>query len=177
MSRNSSFLVNFLRDPGGTGAVAPATPMLSAAVARATRGAWEAHGASLRLVELGAGTGALTEELQGMAPELVERNADWAAALARRFPALTVRNACAIDVLGQLSEAVGVVTSIPLLNNPQSAELKASLQQAYAAGWLRFCVLYTYGWSDPLADSAFRVHRRAEFVPRNLPPASVWLYE
>jgi phosphatidylethanolamine/phosphatidyl-N-methylethanolamine N-methyltransferase len=175
MSR-ASFLANFLRDPGGTGALAPATRTLSAAVARVTREARQAHGAGLPLIELGAGTGALTQGLRRMNPVLVERHGEWAELLRARFPALEVRNECAADTLRGLREPVGLVTSIPLLNNPQSAELKALLDEAYAARRLRFCVLYTYGWGDPLAGSGFREHRRAAFVPRSLPPAHVWLY-
>lgn len=173
----SSFLANFLRDPCGTGALAPATPTLSASVARVTFETWQAHGSRLRLIELGAGTGALTQGLKRMNPVLIERNGDWAALLRTRFPGLEVRNECAADTLRALSEPVGLVTSIPLLNNPQSAELKALLQQAYAAGMLRFCVLYTYGLRDPLSGSGFRQHRRASFVPRSLPPAHVWVYQ
>jgi phosphatidylethanolamine/phosphatidyl-N-methylethanolamine N-methyltransferase len=183
MSASSgSFLLNFIRNPRATGAVAPATRTLARSVAAAAHHAYARHRgagahASLRVLELGAGTGALTRAISGLGPTLVEQDAGWAALLRDRYPALEVREACATEVLAELREPAGIVSSIPLLNNPRSSELKRLLAQRYAEGLLRFCVLYTYGWRDPLAGSGFREVRRASFVPRSLPPAHVWVYQ
>jgi phospholipid N-methyltransferase len=173
------FLRRFLRDPRGTGAVAPATRMLASSVAAAAFQAFHHHArdADLRLLELGAGTGALTHELAHLQPVLVEKDEAWAALLRLRFPTLEVRQECAVASLAALEEPAGVVTSIPLLNNPQSAALKEALQARYAEGLLKFCVLYTYGFGNPLAAAGFREGRRAAFVPRSLPPAHVWVYQ
>lgn len=180
--RCGSFLRNFIRNPRATGAVAPATRALAHSVAAAAHRAYARHRdadlhAPLRLLELGAGTGALTRAISGLGPTLVERDAGWAALLRKRYPALEVREACATEVLAELREPTGIVSSIPLLNNPQSGDLKRLLAERYAEGLLRFCVLYTYGWRDPLAGSGFREVRRASFVPRSLPPAHVWVYQ
>ena len=171
------FLRNFLRDPRGVGAVVPATQALAGNVARAAHELCERQAPDLKLIELGAGTGALSHFLKRLNPVLVERNDEWAQLLRLRFPGLEVRNECATQTLRELQEPVGLVSSIPLLNNPQSLELKALMSQAYEAGLLRFCVLYTYGWRDPLAGSGFREHRRARFVPGSFPPAHVWAYQ
>jgi phospholipid N-methyltransferase len=179
-----SFLRNFIRYPRRTGAVAPATRSLAASVGRTAHEAYLRHGAGeagegagLKLIELGAGTGALTQGLCSMRPVLVEKDEHWAILLQNRFPSLEVRQECATDTLRALQEPAGVVSSIPLLNNPQSAELKQLLDQRYRDGLLKFCVLYTYGWTNPLAGSTFREARRASFVPRSLPPAYVWIYQ
>jgi phospholipid N-methyltransferase len=50
------------------------------------------------------------------------------------------------------------------------------LTRKYQDGLIRFCVLYTYGWTNPLAGVGFREGRREYFVTRNFPPASVWVY-
>lgn len=175
---SSGFLRNFLRDPRGIGAIAPATRSLARKVARTTHEMWQRHaqGHSLRLIELGAGTGALSHSLRPFNPVLVERNPEWAGMLQARFPGLEVRNECATRTLAELDEPVALVSSIPLLNNPQSNELRTLIGEAYAAGLLRFCVLYTYGWRDPLGGTGFREHRRARFVVGSLPPAHVWAY-
>lgn len=151
--------------------------MLAGNVARAARELWEQQGESLPLLELGAGTGALTDSLRRLNPVLVERDQEWAQLLRRRFPGLEVRNECAVETLRGLREPVGLVSSIPLLNNPQSGQLKEAISQTYASGLLRFCVLYTYGWRNPLAGSGFRHHRRSGFVTGNFPPAHVWSYQ
>lgn len=149
-------------------------------VGKAARDAYHgrAHGADrLTLLELGAGTGALTMSLQALKPVLIECNEDWAGLLKTRYPALEVRSECATRTLRNLTAPVGLVTSIPLINNPQGDEIKTLLSQKYAEGMIKFCVLYTYGWREPLAGGRFRRGRRAGYVLDNFPPASVWVYE
>lgn len=178
------FFQKFLRDPERIGALAPATLRLAQKISKATREAYRHHpavagslGLPFKLLELGAGTGALTRAISGLNPILVERDEEWAAVLRRRFPALEVRTQCATNTLQGLTEPVGIVTSIPLLNNPHGIELKQLLARKYADGLIRFCVLYTYGWTDPLKDVGFKVGNRSSFVAMNFPPASVWIYQ
>ncbi|MEO8303956.1 MAG: hypothetical protein ABI724_07540 [Betaproteobacteria bacterium] len=187
------FLLKFLRDPLHLGAVSPASRRLGDVVGAATREAarngFDARplrkNGSVRLapaastatiVELGAGTGSLSQYISGMNPILVERNAEWAALLRERFPQLEVRAECALQTLASIDAPVGVVSSIPLINNPQADEIRKLLTRKYRDGLIRFCVLYTYGWSNPLAGVPFRQSRREHFVARSLPPASVWVY-
>lgn len=133
--------------------------------------------ADCKLYELGAGTGALTRCLDGLQPVLVEKDAAMAAVLGRRFPQLEVRVECATQVLHTLDEPVGIVSSIPLLNNPQCGEIKRLLERRHADGLIRYLVLYSYGLLDPLRDVAsFSQARRAAVVWRSVPPASVWVY-
>jgi phosphatidylethanolamine/phosphatidyl-N-methylethanolamine N-methyltransferase len=182
MPHGHSFLRKFFRDPHGTGAIAPATRKLAASVGLAAREAYRRHlragsqGQRLRVVELGAGTGALTQCISPLNPVVVERDAAWAALLRDRFPELEVRQECATRTLRDVSGPIGVVTSIPMLNNPQSDELRALLMARYAEGLVKFCVLYTYGWTDPLRGAGFSDARRISFVPHSLPPAHVWVY-
>jgi phosphatidylethanolamine/phosphatidyl-N-methylethanolamine N-methyltransferase len=129
-----------------------------------------------RIVELGAGTGSVSRYISAMNPVLVERNREWAALLRKRFPYLEIRAECATHALANLSKPVGVVSSIPMLNNPQADAIRALLTRKYLDGLIRFCVLYTYGWASPLAGVGFREGKREYFVARSFPPASVWVY-
>jgi len=180
----SSFLLRFLRDPESTGAIAPATRALALKVALATHEAYRRHVESgeigdsqLKLIELGAGTGALTRMIELLNPILVEHDEAWATLLKKNFPALEVRTECATQTLRVLVQPVGVVTSIPLFNNPQGRDIKRLLATSYARGLIKFCVLYTYGWSNPLAGVGFSEARRRHFVLRSFPPAWVWVYQ
>ena len=185
------FLREFLRDPIHIGAASPASRRLGDVIGAATRAA-ALNGAAVsigrnsiaatsahpppRIVELGAGTGSVSQYISGMNPVLVERNGNWAALLRERFPYLEIRAECATLALANLSKPVGVVSSIPLLNNPQADEIRMLLRRKYRDGLIKFCVLYTYGWNNPLASVGFREGRREYFVARSLPPASVWVY-
>ena len=181
------FVRAFLCDPLHVGALAPASSSLGDRIGAATRKAVRdgfrngANAASAiharpRIVELGAGTGSVSRFISAMNPVLIERNGEWAALLRRRFPYLEIRAECATLALANLEKPVGVVSSIPMLNNPQADAIRRLLTLKYRDGLIRFCVLYTYGWSNPLAGVGFREEKRAYFVARSLPPASVWVY-
>ena len=185
------FIRAFLCDPFHIGAVTPASRSLGRRIGEATRRAVrdgllasssrnDNASASIhvrpRIVELGAGTGAVSRFISAMNPVLVERNCEWAALLRRRFPYLEIRAECATLALTNLTGPVGVVSSIPMLNNPQGEAIRALLKRKYRDGFIRFCVLYTYGWTNPLAGVGFREARREYFVTRSFPPASVWVY-
>lgn len=179
-----SFIRKFLRNPSSTGALAPATRNLARIVASATRheysrqalGSAYSAAPKLMLLELGAGTGALTGSICLLNPVLIESDEVWAGLLRDKFPNLEVRTECATETLRSLTQPVGVVTSIPMLNNPQGSEIRRLLGRRYAEGLVKFCVLYTYGWRDPLAGAGFRAGHRDSFVARSFPPASVWVY-
>ena len=150
---------------------------LDAAPAR--RGAFGAAAsrARPRILEFGAGTGAFSGFSSAMNSVLVERNDEWAALLSKLFPHLEIRAECATLALERLRGPVGVVSSPPLLNNPQADAFRALLTRKYRDGLIRFCVLYTYGWTDSLAGR--RIHnecKREYLVARSFPPASVWAY-
>jgi phosphatidylethanolamine/phosphatidyl-N-methylethanolamine N-methyltransferase len=192
LSDRLRFVRAFLCDPLHVGAVTPASSSLGDRIAAATRkavrdgfgtspyrnGAHTAAATHARppIVELGAGTGSVSRFISAMNPVLVERNDEWAALLRKRFPYLEIRAECATLALANLSKPVGVVSSIPLLNNPQADAIRTLLTRKYRDGLIRFCVLYTYGWTDPLAGVGFREARREYFVTRSFPPASVWVY-
>src|SRR6476661_6346048 len=115
-----SFLRNFIRDPRGTGAVAPATRSLAESVGRVALQAYSRHriqaGCSgIQVLELGAGTGALTGAIESISPVVVEKDEAWAALLRLRFPHLDVRAQCATDTLAGIDRPTGIVSSIPLL--------------------------------------------------------------
>lgn len=180
-SHPNSFFRRFIDNPRAVGAVLPASPSLSKAVAAATRDAITTSvqapdAPACSVYELGAGTGALTESIREMRPVLVERDARFSALLRSRFPELEIRTECATEALGNLQAPVGIVSSIPLLNNPHSAQLKDALARRYADGLIQFLVLYSYGAFDPLRSTAFMGGSRKAVVWQSIPPASVWVY-
>ena len=187
------FVGAFLRDPFHVGAVTPASSSLGVSIGAATRRAacvefsaptprygvsasTCARSTSPRIVELGAGTGSVSQYICTMNPVLVERNHEWANLLRKRFPHLEIRTECATRALATLNKPIGIVSSIPMFNNPQADVIKTLLKRKYADGLIRFCVLYTYGWTNPLVGVGFREQTREYFVTRSFPPASVWVY-
>lgn len=142
------------------------------------------------VVELGAGTGAVTQALlaSGVARDrlaIVERDATLVDVLRQRFPGVRIIHGDAMH-LRRLLRSHGVaavscvVSSLPLLTLPpltRLAVLRESFKVLADDGVL---VQYTYGFLSPLPRKRRQqlgiVGRCVGRVWRNLPPATVWTY-
>ena len=180
----TQFWRNLLEHPRLTGAVAPSSPFLARAMARAIGPA-----AQGLIVELGPGTGPVTKALinEGVARErlvLVEYDAGFCRMLAQRFAPARVVQGDAYDLPATLADYAGVkiaavVSSLPLLNQP--AALRAKLiDDAFALmGPRGVFVQFTYGLDSPVPRQAcVNKYSATGGAPiwRNLPPARVWCY-
>lgn len=180
-------LTRVLRHWSTVGAVAPSSRALSDAMAR------HANGAEM-LVELGAGTGpitqALVERYPGTPLVCVELQPELASRLAKRFPSACIEARPAAQVLKELRSreatpaATVVVSALPFRSLPRAihdetveALVKFLLQAPVSqlAGSRRL-VQFTYQPRPPFDVSAWPELRwtRVESVWRNAPPAGVW---
>lgn len=178
MIHTTPFMMVALTRPSTVGAILPSSRHLANAMARASGGAQ-------RLIELGAGTGAITEALRELHPEVptlvVEFDRSLAAHLRKRFPRAEVRAAAAHEVLRDNLHRPGhiaLVSSLPFRSLPQRLRLRSSLaiERFLIAHPGRRLVQYTYLPRVPFAlrlGSSLR-WRRVESVWRNVPPAWVW---
>ncbi len=182
---NLRFLKLWLQRPVSLGAVMPSGRSLAAAMAGAIDPA--APGA---VVELGGGTGSITEALldAGIAAKdivVVEREAKLCDLLRGKFPEVRVVCGDATRLRHLLRKAgIGplkaVVSGLPLLSTPKRAErliLAQSFEALQEGGHL---VQFTYGPAAPVARSVAQTldiaGTRETFVPDNIPPAFVWVY-
>lgn len=186
-SRSSKFffLKQYLRNPFGTGGVAPSGRQLAKLMV-----AKIAPQASEVIVELGPGTGAFTRELlaQGVEPAnliLVEFNKEFVKFLKREFPGLRIVEGPAQDLprllktLGQGS-VTKIISGIPL-RSMKPAECR-NIAKAVAAALEHggSFVQFSYFKASPLPkEVAAEVGLAGECVGSamsNVPPAFVWQY-
>jgi phosphatidylethanolamine/phosphatidyl-N-methylethanolamine N-methyltransferase len=176
------FFVSWLCHPLQVGAIAPSGRALGRAVARAID-----PGRDAPVIELGAGTGSLTEAIldAGLPAErlvLVEMNPKFCDVLSERYPGVRVicGDAARLRMLvhGIAERAQAVVSGLPLLSMPrriQEAILSQSMELLDTNGTF---VQFTYSLGAPVPKSvtqAVGLHgRRVAHVWSNLPPASVW---
>ena len=176
------FFRQWLRSPRSMGAVIPSSQALGRAIARAV--AWRPGQV---VVELGAGTGAISQALlnSGMPPEalmMVELDRPLFEYLRERFPAVRVVNGDAtrlVDILRQQGvEGVGtVISGIPMVNMTLDFQ-RAIVEQSFAVldqggGLLQ----YSYSPISPIPAKKLGIEAKlVRFVLRNLPPATVWRY-
>lgn len=172
------FIKGWIRKPFAMGALAPSGKALAKLMARDV-------GPGSRVVELGAGTGTLTEALlaNGVAPAdlyLVERELEFVRILERRFPQCHVIAADALDLDRELAIASFdfVISGLPLLFfSPEQRHrvLQQALQLLKPCGHFH---QFTYGGVCPL-DRDLRAMFHLDSVllgiaPLNLPPGFVY---
>jgi phosphatidylethanolamine/phosphatidyl-N-methylethanolamine N-methyltransferase len=178
MSGYGDFLKGLLRDPGGVSAPTPSSPALAGAIA--------AKVDPLRpglVVELGAGSGAVTQALlaRGITPErliAIEYSDYFSSLLTRRFPGVTVICGDAFDFDRHLpmgEPIAAIVSGLPLLNfslrNRRALIERALVLQGVGGRFIQL----SYGWRPPIG-SAFGVPPGKSTVWRNFPPAHIWTF-
>jgi phosphatidylethanolamine/phosphatidyl-N-methylethanolamine N-methyltransferase len=186
LADEARFIKRWLDNPKVTGAVSPSGRFLARAMAN-----YVDPGAGGPIIELGPGTGPVTEALleRGVAPErliLVEYDASFCKLLARRFPKARIVQGDAYrlaETLGPVmkEEAACIVSSLPLLTRPERGRLNL-LREAFELMLPEGAFIqFTYGLNSPvpLTSRLSGLHFRAEAshnVWLNLPPARVWVY-
>jgi len=179
------FGLSWFRSPKKVGTITPSGKKLGAAIAR------EVDIAKPGLVvELGAGTGALTEGLlnAGLPPErliAIESDPALAKHLRKRFPQVTVVEGDATDLKTtlkdfDLSGLHTIVSGLPPLLMERADQERLFTQALELMGPDGRIAQYTYSPKSPIPPAylhswGFEGRRRA-FVLANFPPASVWLF-
>ena len=187
-SERLRFIGQWLKNPRQTASVTPSGPELAAAMLA------EFPLNTSRVIELGGGTGAITRALvdHGIAGKqllVLELNRQLHAHLHLQFPDELLVHGDAGE-LARLAEDAGylndgladaVVSGLGLLSMDRRAATRI-LESAFAClrpdG--RF-IQFTYGPMSPVMESVLTSiglsMRRGEFVVRNVPPATVWVYQ
>jgi len=185
LSDSTVFIREWLANPQRTGAVAPSSPQLGAAMAR-----WLPRNPESYVLELGPGTGAVTDALlkYGLREDRlvgIEKNPALAKILRKRFPQAHMVTGDAWDLDALLAElpqpvtAVGaVISSLPLLNFPkEQADALAQKIRSVLEPKGRW-VQYTYHILKDRSRGGedFRL-LASKIVWFNIPPARVSVYQ
>lgn len=141
----------------------------------------------LPVLELGAGTGVITQAIleRGVEPQAlyaIEYSPDFVAHLRGRFAGVNIIEGDAFDLDRTLAAYPGlrfdsIVSGVPLLNFPVEKRIAylESLLDRIPTG--RPVVQITYGPRSPIPPhrGSYTVEHH-DFVMRNLPPAQLWVY-
>lgn len=186
------FLINAVRHPAATGAVAPSSARLYRLLVKDID---VSDGGAI--LELGPGTGPVTKILaETMAhPEHyigVERNPRFVKLLNERYPSMRVVNGSAEDSLGYLRDAgldedvVAIVSGLPFASLPPRVQdgVMSMLDELMRPGVVFRTFQYVHAWPLPTAVR-FRHRMNERFgrcevsgpVVRNIPPALVFSWQ
>jgi phosphatidylethanolamine/phosphatidyl-N-methylethanolamine N-methyltransferase len=159
-----------------TGAIAPSSPRLSASLASLAVGADH-------VLELGAGSGAVTRELLKVFPMhrlcAVELQPRLASGLKRSHPALDVFEGSADLALDKhrTDGVAAVVSSLPFRSLPahiREQTVQSVCRYLTASPGSRF-IQFTYGFRQPFDVGPGFHWVRVKWVLENLPPACIWV--
>jgi phosphatidylethanolamine/phosphatidyl-N-methylethanolamine N-methyltransferase len=176
------FIRSWFEKPLSTGAVTPSGRLLARTMARYVDPAIPGP-----VIELGPGTGPVTEALigEGIDPQrlvLVEFNPAFCQLLRKRFPEATVVQGDAYSLrhaLGGILQqpAAALVSGLPLVTKPMRVRLRL-LREAFellrpGAPFVQF----TYAVMPPIPRKLAGVSAEgSERIWKNMPPARVWVY-
>jgi phosphatidylethanolamine/phosphatidyl-N-methylethanolamine N-methyltransferase len=185
LSDSTVFLREWIVNPQATGAVAPSSPQLGAAMAR-----WLPRNPESFVLELGPGTGAVTDALlkYGLREDRlvgIEQNPTLAKLLRKRFTQARIVTGDAWDLdtlLAELPQPVGrvgaVISSLPLLNFPkeQADALAQKIRSVLEprGRWVQYSYQIIKDRSRGGDDFKLISSRIVWF---NLPPARVSVYQ
>ena len=144
------FISRYIREPQSIGALFPSTNALGMTIGHLVKSLDE----SIALVELGPGTGSITKHLPDVTVS-VEREVLFSDILKEKFKLRKIITADAITYLSSIIEPVNIVSSIPLINNPDSEKLKGIIKKLHQESLLKNIITYSYGSQSPLADCKF----------------------
>jgi phosphatidylethanolamine/phosphatidyl-N-methylethanolamine N-methyltransferase len=185
LADEARFFMSWLDNPGLAGAVSPSGPFLARMMARYV----DPRNAG-PIVELGPGTGAITEALleRGIAPKrlfLIEYESGFCRLLRRRFPGVHVIKGDAYQLSKTLKDRLrrppaAIVSSLPLLLKPESQRLALLTEALDCMSPDGRFIQFTYSPLAPIPrvkilELAFQIEASSP-VWLNLPPARVWVY-
>lgn len=181
------FLRGWSRDPVAVGGPFASSRWTARRLARATLDA--AIPIDSPVLELGAGSGAVTEALvEAGCPVdqlvVVERDAELCASLEWRFPGLQVLHGNALE-LGEIlapariSSVRVVLSGLPMRVVPSQAAARCYSQAFQLMPPGGAVIQYTYGFRLPVGPDEAMPGLEATFVGRewrNIPPMGIWRY-
>ncbi|MBW8863697.1 MAG: methyltransferase domain-containing protein [Verrucomicrobia bacterium] len=185
LTDSTVFLREWVANPQRTGSVAPSSPKLGAAMAR-----WLPRDPESYVLELGPGTGAVTEALikRGLRENrliAIEHNANLAKHLRKRFPKAHIITGDAWQLNELLSDlpqpvnSVGaVISSLPLLNFPKekAEDLARKIREILdpRGRWVQYS--YQIGKDRTRGADEFKMVA-SQIVWLNFPPARVSVFQ
>lgn len=185
IKRHGVFWAAWLKSPRQVGALIPSGKSLARAMAA------QVNAGEGFVVEIGAGTGSVTQALidAGIGYEqlfVIERDALLHTKLKNHFPKLRAVQGDAKQLHLLLKEhgiapVKAIVSSLPLLSMPQATEQAVLRQAAESLEKGGRLIQFTYGLHSPISPretvSLDLLGHRMAWIWQNIPPAAVWVYQ
>ena len=176
------FFRGWVGKPKAVGAIVPTSSVTARRMASVTD-----PGSGLPVLELGPGTGVITRAIldHGIPADrliTIEYSPDFVEHLEKHFPGISVIQGDAFDLDKTLGDKAGltfdsIVSGVPLLNFPVEQRVRYVEDLLDRVNPGRPVIQLTYGPLSPVpaGKGSYKV-TRFDFILRNIPPTTLWLY-
>lgn len=176
------FLFEFIKHPRTIGGVIPSSGFLSRAIKELV---FHRIGENGIIIEVGAGTGALTKALSQLNKPIyaLEPNERLRKRFIRQYPEVHVVDKTLQKAEEEVRALIAekpcvVVSSLPLqvFTSEARQEVLGTLERILLSNPKTILIQYTYRLGNPLSFSSKIISQHECSVTRNIPPAHVWSY-
>ena len=127
------------------------------------------------VIEIGGGTGALTQFVENKDVTIIERDYELSEILKTNYPQYTIKNQCGISYLKEYKNEYGLLASIPLIDKELKTELINCINDHISKNQIKWIVNLGYQYFDPLKGINFK-NKKRYITLKSFPLEMIWHY-
>ena len=164
-------LKKFLKDPKNIGAIAPSSNRSAKKIAELVN-----LKSTKNIIEIGGGTGALSQYIKNKNLTIIERDKDLYEILKRKYQNHNIVHNCGLEYLKKnVKEEYGLVISIPMIKSDVKLNLINMINQHLSENKIQWFIILGYRYFNQFQPLGFK-NKERHLVINNIPPAFIWHY-
>ena len=160
----------FIKDPLNIGAITPSSRQSAKKIAEIINST-----KTKNVIEIGGGTGVLSEYIQNKDLTIVERDQELCEILKQKYKKNQIINSCGIEYLKSIKNNYGLLISIPLMKTNIKSELTNIINQHIEKKQIDWFIILGYRYLNQFQNIQFK-NKKRHIIFNNIPPAFIWQY-
>ena len=164
-------LKKFIKDPKNIGAITPSSNRSAKKIAELVN-----LKSTKNIIEIGGGTGALSQYIKNKNLTIIERDKDLYEILKRKYQNHNIVYNCGLEYLKKnVREEYGLVISIPMMKSDVKLNLINMINQHLSENKIQWFIILGYRYFNQFQPLGFK-NKERHLVINNIPPAFIWHY-
>jgi len=164
-------LKKFIKDPKNIGAITPSSNRSAKKIAELVN-----LKSTKNIIEIGGGTGALSQYIKNKNLTIIERDKDLYEVLKRKYQNHNIVHNCGLEYLKKnVREEYGLVISIPMIKSDVKLNLINMINQHLSENKIQWFIILGYRYFNQFQPLGFK-NKERHLVINNIPPAFIWHY-
>jgi len=160
----------FIKNPLNIGAITPSSRQSAKKIAEIINST-----KTKNVIEIGGGTGVLSEYIQNKDLTIVERDQELYEILKQKYKKNQIINSCGIEYLKSIKNNYGLLISIPLMKTNIKSELTNIINQHIEKKQIDWFIILGYRYLNQFQNIQFK-NKKRHIIFNNIPPAFIWQY-